>query len=290
MFSLLIMLLGCAHPSIGFADTDFNFDDTGSDTTSSFTLDPVDLWPAKIVLDAAKNAMMLVWFDTDTPRHTTIAFTDIKELLLVPKYENRPQELQVHLHDGRKFLIDFGNNAIQTSQTFIAVTLTTMNKGSTKGERILPVVSIQRNVPILTVGSVDSPEAIAPPSTVVVSENIPQKSVTLQEIGEKIDITASNGEVSRTTVDMTIKENMNRFRACYLKEVGKNPNLGGRVDVQFSINPEGRIKGARILESSLGNEAVEACLLRQIQGLTFDPPKNGDAVITYPFIFSMSGL
>lgn len=59
------------------------------------------------------------------------------------------------------------------------------------------------------------------------------------------------------------------FRACYEIASARNPNLRGSVSVAWSITPGGSVAGAHIAGSSLGNQRVEGCILRQFQRLHF---------------------
>ena len=65
--------------------------------------DPSLYWPEKIVLDAPNNALMLIWFNTSTPRHNTLSFDKIDKFIVVPSEQMRPAELQLLLKDERKF-------------------------------------------------------------------------------------------------------------------------------------------------------------------------------------------
>jgi hypothetical protein len=274
----------------GFADP-FDLNDTGANTLiQEDTFDPVDLWPEKIVLDANANQMLLVWFDTNPPRNTTIPFDDIRQLNLIPNHELREEELQIALKDGRIFLLDFGLNSRHSAQTFSAVTFNKLKKADPKKERILPEHSLQRNAPVLVLGSISGKEALTPPSRIVRTTITKPEEYSLQSVGEDFNIGKATGKVSDTSVDMTIKRSMNRFRGCYIKEVSKNPTLGGRITVEFSISIEGEVNGAKILNSELKNPVVEKCILQHLQGIEFDPSVGGTAIITYPFIFSMAGL
>lgn len=275
--------------TLSFAE-EFNLNDTGEDTIEDIGLDPIDLWPEKIVLDASENQMLLVWFHTDPPRNTTLPFKEIQQLNLVPNHEMRTEELQIELKDGRIFLLDFGLNSRHSAQTFSAVTFNKLVKASPKADRIIPKQAMQRNAPILVLGSVTADDALTPPSKVIKSTKPKEEKYEMQSIGENIKGDKAKGKVSETSVDMSIKRNMNRFRSCYIREVAKNPSLSGRVDVEFTISDEGKVNGAKIVSSELQNPVVEKCILQHLQGIQFDPSVGGTAQITYPFIFSMSGL
>ena len=131
----------------------FDLSDTGVDEEEVYKLDYVDIWPTKIVLDATANKCKLVWFETETPRHTDIPFSDIATLKLIPQYEGRPNELQLHLKDGRSFLLDMGPQVRKTAQTFTALSKVPVQDGSSKDTRIVPKPKPERAKPVLTVGA-----------------------------------------------------------------------------------------------------------------------------------------
>ena len=209
--------------TLSFAQ-DFNLNDTGDNDFEDLGLDPIDLWPDKIMLDASENKMLLVWFNTDPPRNTTIPFAEIQQLNLVPNHEEKIEELQIELKDGRIFLLDFGANSRHSAQTFSAVTFKKLVKSSPKVDRILPIPALQRNTPTLVLGSVTGEDALSPPSKAIKTTK-KEDDYTLQSVGKDINKKKAVGRVSDTSIDMTIKRNMNRFRSCYIREVSKNPSL-----------------------------------------------------------------
>lgn len=51
---------------------------------------------------------------------------------------------------------------------------------------------------------------------------------------------------------------------CYEREIRRNPDLKGKVVVRFTITPEGKAINPKIISSTLGNDAVERCILSRI--------------------------
>ena len=263
--------------------------DTGEEEAEE-TNDPSLYWPEKIILDAPNNALMLIWFNTLSPRHNTLSFDKIDQFILVPSQQMRPAELQLLLKDERKFLMAFGTDARNTSQSLRALTGKKLTSAMPTAQRLMPKENIQRNVPTFVVGSSTAPDALTPPSLVRTDvETVLKRQDELFSLGEEVP-EKGEGEVSKTSVDMVIKSEMSRFRSCFIKEARKNPKLAGVVVVQFSINNEGKVTGGKVKESSLNSPLVEKCLVRSIYGLRFSPPKEGIAVVTYPFSFSITGL
>ena len=76
------------------------------------------------------------------------------------------------------------------------------------------------------------------------------------------------------------------IRYCYEKQLLKNPKMEGRVDLEFRIDPDGRVKQARVVNSDLDSKAVELCILKIVEGLRFAAPKGAHNVtVKYPFVF-----
>ena len=75
---------------------------------------------------------------------------------------------------------------------------------------------------------------------------------------------------------------------CYQRQLRSNPNLRGKVSVRFVIRPDGSVKDAKIIASTLNNPSVERCIISKIRRWrdfgAIDPNK-GDAVFRQDYIF-----
>ena len=76
---------------------------------------------------------------------------------------------------------------------------------------------------------------------------------------------------------------------CYEKELARNPELGGKVNMAWRIGLDGKVMKAWVASSSLKNGTVESCMKRSIQRWRFTKPDGGICVINFPFVFN-SGL
>jgi hypothetical protein len=264
MMSLFTSIL---FSTLALADPSFNLDDTG-DIEETYALEYTDLWPAKIVLDVGTKQCKLVWFETTPPRHTNVPFSTISSLKLIPAYEGHPNELQIHLSDGRSFLLDHGGHVRKTAQTFTALSKIVLAEGSSKDTRIIPKPMPSRAKPVLSVGSVDAPEALLPPS----ESTINTKSTV--DTPYKVD---------KTSFDYIVKDNMARFRQCYITNDADEP-VAGTIELQVELGPDGKVATTSIKSTTANNSLVETCLMHQMQGLQFSKPKKGSEIETYPFI------
>ena len=94
------------------------------------------------------------------------------------------------------------------------------------------------------------------------------------------------GALHRGFIDQVIRRHMNQIRYCYQRELQKNPTLAGKVVVGFTIAADGTVSAAEIKATTLGNEAVEQCVIGRFERMEFSEPTGGGIVIvSYPLLF-----
>ncbi len=95
------------------------------------------------------------------------------------------------------------------------------------------------------------------------------------------------GSLERSLIDEVIKRNLPQIRYCYQRELTRHPELGGKVVMKFTIAGDGTVSAASTKSSSLGNEAVENCLVGRFMRMQFPAPEGrGIVIVSYPFLFS----
>jgi TonB family protein len=106
-------------------------------------------------------------------------------------------------------------------------------------------------------------------------------------------VSASTGEpiilggLDRSLIDAVIKRKMSQIRYCYQRELQKNPQLNGKLTIKFTIAKDGAVSQAGVKSSSMGNPAVDQCVVQRFYQMQFPEPKGGGiVVVSYPFIFS----
>ncbi len=96
------------------------------------------------------------------------------------------------------------------------------------------------------------------------------------------------GSLSREEIERVLRRVKNQIKHCYDKEVAKDPNLAGKVVMQWVITGTGSVTSAKAAQNTLGNAAVGACVTRVIARLRFPKPRGGGQVlVTYPYVFSL---
>ncbi len=95
------------------------------------------------------------------------------------------------------------------------------------------------------------------------------------------------GSLDRSLIDEVVKRHMNQIRYCYQRELTKNPALGGKIVIKFTIAKDGTVSSASAKTTTMNNSAVETCIVGRFLRMQFPEPKGGGIVIvSYPFIFS----
>jgi outer membrane biosynthesis protein TonB len=77
------------------------------------------------------------------------------------------------------------------------------------------------------------------------------------------------------------------LQACYELEARKDPTLRGGVTAAFTISSSGTVTSALMAGSTIHNERVEGCILRQVRSWTF-PSSEGVSQATFPFQFGIA--
>ncbi len=94
----------------------------------------------------------------------------------------------------------------------------------------------------------------------------------------------------RDLVLKVVRRHQSEIRYCYETELAKEPTLGGKVTVAWTIGATGTVDFAEIAESGLGNSRVESCIVQRIKRWNFPEPTGGQEVaITFPWVFHVAG-
>lgn len=106
----------------------------------------------------------------------------------------------------------------------------------------------------------------------------PQVRVVSSEVKSTID---------KEIIRRVVRAHLNEVRGCYDQGLSRDPNLRGRVAIQFTIGPSGTVGASAVAESSLGDKSVESCIAKSVRRWRFPTgATQGSAVVTYPFVLS----
>jgi len=75
-----------------------------------------------------------------------------------------------------------------------------------------------------------------------------------------------------------------QVKACYENQLKANPELSGKVELGWTVNPDGSVSGVSVLSNSTGNEDLANCIVRRIKRWRFSESED-EFEIRYPFNF-----
>ncbi len=92
------------------------------------------------------------------------------------------------------------------------------------------------------------------------------------------------GGIDKDTVRRIVRAHINEVRSCYNAGLTRNPNLEGRVIVQFSIIGTGKVSTSVVQENTTKDESVGNCVAKAVKRWQFPKVANGGtALVSYPF-------
>ena len=100
-------------------------------------------------------------------------------------------------------------------------------------------------------------------------------------------VTGGTGTLSGSEVRRVVSRAIGGIKACYERELRRNPTLGGRVTVRFTIGGGGRVVSASASNNTI-TPSVGSCIVARIRSLRFPPPEGGNVTFSYPFFFQPS--
>ncbi len=93
------------------------------------------------------------------------------------------------------------------------------------------------------------------------------------------------GGLDKDIIRRVVRAHINEVRYCYNQGLVRDPNLKGRVAVQFTIGPSGSVPAAVVQESSIKDQNVGQCIAKAVKRWKFPKPDGGgNVVVTYPFV------
>ena len=92
-------------------------------------------------------------------------------------------------------------------------------------------------------------------------------------------------EFDTEIVSARIQASADAITACYDRELARDPNLRGRLHIEFRLMPDGSVIDVIAIQNSL-TPVVASCVTAIIGGFQFSPgPVGGSILYRYPFEF-----
>lgn len=97
---------------------------------------------------------------------------------------------------------------------------------------------------------------------------------------------AISGFCKEADITRVVSARQSGITYCYEKELARNPELQGKVTMNWRIGLDGKVVKVLVENSTLNNKTVEGCMSRQIERWTFPKPEGGMCQIKFPFVFN----
>lgn len=94
----------------------------------------------------------------------------------------------------------------------------------------------------------------------------------------------TRGFMDKAELRQVISAHTSEVRHCYELQLTKNPQLQGRVLVQFTISLSGGVAAALVQSSTANDPVLEQCIVERVKTWVFPKPQGGIVIVTYPFV------
>lgn len=134
-----------------------------------------------------------------------------------------------------------------------------------------------------------------PPRHTEPAEPTRETAASPREERDETEADLPRREEGRRTSKVTnrvIRVHRAKFRACYDQASQNTPDLRGKVELTFTILPDGAVKSARVDEgrSDIRDEGMAACLVKVVQAIRFPAASEEvGSTMHYPFDFKPGG-
>lgn len=108
----------------------------------------------------------------------------------------------------------------------------------------------------------------------------PQKEPT-----RSIIVAGSDTDLQPAQIVDVIRLHIGEIQYCYEKQLVAQPDLSGRVVLQWVVDPSGHVESVTVTESSMPSDAVTRCMKAKVTNWRFAPPRTGATTVRFPFVF-----
>jgi hypothetical protein len=111
-----------------------------------------------------------------------------------------------------------------------------------------------------------------------------------ERVGKRVprvrqDKATVKGPLDKDIIRRIVRAHINEVRHGYNKGLQNNPELSGRVEIEFVIDGKGKVAVASVASTTLEDETVAECTAKAVKRWKFPKPKGGDEVVVqYPFV------
>lgn len=97
----------------------------------------------------------------------------------------------------------------------------------------------------------------------------------------------TGGGLTDQEVLAVIHANLNQIRHCYDQLLQRSPNTSGKLKVKWLINAQGRVYNVSIVDGTISDSLMRACIVGKIRRWVFPKPRGAQTVtVGFPFVFT----
>ena len=94
-----------------------------------------------------------------------------------------------------------------------------------------------------------------------------------------------DGSLDKNVIRRIVRSRVTEVRTCYFEGLKADPNAQGRVEVRFTVEPDGKVSASELKGSTLSDADVGACIAKLPLGWKF-PTSDSATTVLYPFDLS----
>jgi TonB family protein len=97
-----------------------------------------------------------------------------------------------------------------------------------------------------------------------------------------------DGALDSDAIAKVVRARKRMVQDCYERELKRDPGLSGKIEIEFTIDSNGRISEAFVASNRMGSDAVGDCIISRLKRWRFPKPDGGSVTVNFPFIFTPS--
>lgn len=98
------------------------------------------------------------------------------------------------------------------------------------------------------------------------------------------------GKLDRDLIRRIVRAHINEVRYCYNQGLSRDPNLGGKIVIDFQILGDGKVGTSVVASSTVHDEDVPPCVAAAVLRWRFPSAEDHSTVeVSYPFVLAPAG-
>lgn len=109
--------------------------------------------------------------------------------------------------------------------------------------------------------------------------------VNVESLGRVSGGDEALGARSEESLRQVLTQNMGRLQYIFNKYLKNAPSVGGKLEVEVTIHPDGTVKNAVVLDSDFTNADFEREILSAMRRWRYESITSGEVKVVYPILF-----